>query len=582
MQKKLFAAHAAAVIALAGGFTACSSELDGTDNTVASEQLTLTSVVDKATTAGPRRVANNSNLQSTQLVSGLQAGVFLMQDDAIMANGNNVQLTADGNGGFTYASRMTWPSNGTVSVYAYAPYNAAWTPSADNAFSVAADQSEDAGYLASDLVYGVPTATNPVTRTTDGNVAMSFSHKLAKLNIDIVSGDDAINLKGATVNVLNTLPTTSLNLTTGALGTATGTATTIKAAIFSSTATAFKSSVILVPQTVNAGTQLVQIRTADKTYTAKLPADVTFESGKEYTYTVNVGMTDLTLGGGTVNPWTSTTGMESDAEESDTPVDPDEPVVYGVGDYLLANGTLLKANAVTDANKDQLAAVIFTTKVSDTDAAAGYGAYAMALKRYTNRTFIADTNYPSQLNAGNGVNDYAAALADLDGLTKTQAMLASDYYNARTDDEKAAFIANLSGYTPALSGSNNSGWFLPSFGQMAVIMQSVVGLTLPDTSDDTIGTGSGSAMYTSTGALTESILNAFTAAWPYNATNQFAIGNIVYATSTENGSTSSAHYGKIWNFSFTSAGDWSFGKNTGRSNNGRSVIPVTAVKLPTE
>ena len=575
MKKINFILGLATMVAMSTMFTACSSDEEMMQGQLQSNRLTLTSSV------GMTRSVS-TDLQVTQLASGVKVGAFVIQEDTPTATGNNNQLTADGSGNFTYATAMTWPATGSVSIYAYAPYNSTYTVSADNAFTVAADQSSDDGYIASDLIYGIPTANNPISesQSTSGNVAMSFSHKLTKLVVTLVKNTGSeIDLKGATVSIINTLPSTTINPSTGAIGAASGTATTIKAATFATTATEFKAAAVIVPQTVAANTNLVKIETTDgKTYQAKLDAEVTFATGKAYNYTITIGeavaLTTMTLNGGNVTNWDDdNTVLASNADEVAA------PVTYGIGDYLLADGTLVKAAAIGDQTP---AAIIFSTTVSATDAAAGYGAYAMALKRYKNRTFVADADHSAKMSTGAGT--WSEGLNDLDGLTHTTAMLASDYYAALSDDNKAASVINLSGFTPAISGTTNSGWYLPSFGQMIQIMNAFgqAGIVESTVTVPEGGIGSSSAFYTSAANDLTTLVTNMQANVTKADNDLFAVGNIVYATSTENNSTSSSHLQKFWSIQCAEAGTYAFGKNTSRGSNGRSVIPVTAVKLPTE
>ena len=230
----------------------------------------------------------NVSLQQVQIASSVEVGVFAKTSAGYITNGDNAKLTADGSGNFT-GTTLYFPTDGAaVSVSAYAPYNAAFASKDGEAvsFSVAADQSSDAGYLKSDLLCGAPTGTNSFTKDNP-TVALNFEHKLAKLKVKFTLGDTDVDLKGATINIVNTLPTTTLKVSDGTLGTASGTATTIKAVTFASDATEFLASAVLIPQTVAAGS-FVQIVLADKMLDAKLNSVATFVSGKSYTYNVNI------------------------------------------------------------------------------------------------------------------------------------------------------------------------------------------------------------------------------------------------------------------------------------------------------
>lgn len=231
----------------------------------------------------------NVSLQKVQIASGVEVGVFAKTTTGYITGGDNAKVTADGNGNFT-GTTLYFPTDGAaVSVNAYAPYNAAFAGKDGEAvsFSVQADQSSDNGYLKSDLLCGAPTGTNSFTKDNP-TVALNFDHKLSKLTVKFTLADDTdIDLKGAAINIVNTLPTTTLKVSDGTLGTASGTATSIKAVTFASDATEFQASAVLVPQTVAAGS-FVQVVLADKMLDAKLNSAATFQSGKSYTYNVNI------------------------------------------------------------------------------------------------------------------------------------------------------------------------------------------------------------------------------------------------------------------------------------------------------
>ena len=230
----------------------------------------------------------NASLQKTQIASGVEVGVFAKTGDTYITNGNNNKLTADGNGNFT-GTQLFFPTDGSaVSVYAYAPYSANFDGKDTEtvAFSVAQDQSTDAGYLKSDLLQGVPTGTNSFTKDTP-NVPLNFTHKLSKLTVKFTLGETDVNLKGATINVLNTKIATSLKVSDGTVGAASGDAATIKAVTFAADATTFLSSAVIVPQEVAAG-EFIQIVLSDKVLNAKLNNAVTLLSGKAHTYNVNI------------------------------------------------------------------------------------------------------------------------------------------------------------------------------------------------------------------------------------------------------------------------------------------------------
>mgnify|MGYP002624166992 CR=1 FL=1 len=271
--------------------------------------------------------STNVNLQKTQVASGVQVGVFAKTADAFVSDGDNAVLTADGAGNFS-GTTLYFPKDGSdVSVYAYAPYSASFAGKFDEAvaFSVAADQSGDAGYLASDLLWGVPSGTNAFSKDKPV-VMLNFVHKLSKLTVKFTVEDDVdIDLAGATVEIVNTLPSTTLKVSDGSLGTASGTATAIKAAKFAAGATEFLASAILVPQTVPAG-EFLQITLSDRMLYAALGGEATFASGKSYTYNVKIGAEKTEIEtGSTVTDWDED-GDELSGDVSEGTLPEPEPI----------------------------------------------------------------------------------------------------------------------------------------------------------------------------------------------------------------------------------------------------------------
>ncbi len=313
MKKNHLSVVLAMMIATTPVFVACSTDdaasLSQTTTTVGNT-ISLTSLLTTRSTSDP---------QSTQLNTAVQVGAFGVLNDATITNGNNNTYTVAANGELSTTTDMVWPAAGSANIYAYAPYQDGWIYNADNAFSVATDQTAETGYLASDLVYGIP-ASNPVAQT-ESAIALSFTHKLAKINITLnKAAGSTIDLTEATVTLMNTKVSTTLNPSTGAIGEATGDASDI--ALVSALGTATTACGIMVPQQIAADTRLVKIVAGDKTLYAKLATATTFVSGKSYNFTVNIGnsvepVTEVTLklGSTAVVNWDDENLGAADAEE---------------------------------------------------------------------------------------------------------------------------------------------------------------------------------------------------------------------------------------------------------------------------
>lgn len=273
MQDRRFFTSMAAALFLMAGFTSC------TNDELEQKPLDGRTPINLTSSVATRSISQN--IQDTQIAAGVQVGVFAQSGGIAIENGDNNALTADGNGAFS-GTTMYFPEEGDVSIYAYAPYNSNWNGqlSANNEFTVQADQSSDANYCASDLMIGVP-STNPVPSTTEA-VQLNFKHKLTKLNINFNVGQSGVDLKGATVKVKNVKTTATVNVQSGtAAESASSAVTDITAAVFDAAATTFTASVIFVPQTITTNAAFVEVATsAGSTFTAPLSQDVTFEEVK--------------------------------------------------------------------------------------------------------------------------------------------------------------------------------------------------------------------------------------------------------------------------------------------------------------
>lgn len=557
-------------VVAAWGLTGCTAdESDGMMN-VGDDAISLVSSM------GTTRSV--SELQTNAVNTGVIVGVFGVAGTANVTNGNNNQYDVQTSGALkSRGKEMKWPKNTTnkVDIYAYAPYNKDWTYNAANSFSVSTDQSTDAGYLKSDLLH----ASAKQLAQTKTAIPLTFTHKLARLCITLNRASNAIyDLSKSTVYITNTKTATTLNPSTGELGAASGDAKSIQAATDINIGTATKVYAVVVPQKLANGTKLVRVKTTDGKYlTAKLGSDITFEAGKTYNFTASlagVELTELTLGSITLTGWGDPNDLGSATAKK----------AFVVGDYVLKDGTFLKTTDEDFASKKtNIAGVIFSTTVSVTDAAAGYDAYAMGLTRVKDRTW----GFSAQVTAG--PTSLAEGLADLDGLSKTNAVVASDayttYISSHTDH-----VANLGDYTPALTGTNMSGWFVPSFGQMVQILNNLGGANISTSTMTTNTFTTDQSFYkysndNSESKVAPSTIIANIANYVVGQAGKLesvlVAGNITVATISESGTAEANE--KFWTFNLNESGaNWELGAAAGKTGTGRSVIPCLAVKFPTE
>ena len=313
------------MIAASTSFTSCSNEDElGARPSDGRTPITLTSNIATRTV--------NTELQETEIANGVQVGVFVAPTQAGELIADNAQITSDGNGGLAGPiGNYPTEEGATVGIYAYAPYNSAWTGKLNEAqtFAVQTNQTADADYLASDLLYGTP--QNNAVAASENAVQVQFKHKLTKINLAFNTEGTEIDLKGATVSLANVMTQTTINLSDGTLGTSTAPAD-VTVAKFASDATRFAASAVIVPYTTTAGDQFVRVQLEDgTTYEANISSAFTFETGKQYTYTATFTENGLELKlQSTIEGWED--GAQNPSGNTE------EKIVYGVGDYITSDG----------------------------------------------------------------------------------------------------------------------------------------------------------------------------------------------------------------------------------------------------
>lgn len=283
-------------------FSACSNE--------AEEILTQESEIKLTSEITPSRAA--SDLQSTQIVAGQQVGVTIT---GAKSEHNNVAWTAQADGTLINTGDAIYYGNGTATIIAYHPYDLSLQGNY-NEIEVKQDQSTDAGYLASDFLF---TKKENVSKTDD-EVALTFTHKLAKINVTLTKGDGISDLAGAVIKICGTKIYAGFNQSNEAIIPGgvnyVGRENTFNITAGTTTSANYTVSAIIIPQDVAAGTKFIKVELNGKNYYYTLPQLTTFESGKSYSYTLKVSNgTELNNIMQSIAPWDNTDIPESTVED---------------------------------------------------------------------------------------------------------------------------------------------------------------------------------------------------------------------------------------------------------------------------
>ena len=225
------------------------------------------------------RTAAATDINDANIATGDKITVQIKNNGAAASTYTSYTYTAAAAGAMTPPStKPYYPTGSTnIDILAYYPYNAAAN------FDVAADQTTDANYKASDLM--VATKTNQA-KTTE-TVALAFQHQMAKLVVTATAGDGVSKINTITLKQVKRRVT--FTNTTGAVGTATSISGT-DVTLFKDGSEDTGTGAALIPgQTITGN--LIEIATDQGTATYSVPSGKTFTANTKYTISITVNRT---------------------------------------------------------------------------------------------------------------------------------------------------------------------------------------------------------------------------------------------------------------------------------------------------
>ena len=182
-----------------------------------------------------------------------------------------------------------WTSRDPITVSAWWPLDKADITRMP-VVKVAADQSTQDAFAASDFI----SAEN--RKVEFNNPTLEFTHRTARVAIELKPGTGFTNVDGATVSLVS-LSADNENPT--AIKTCNTAGDTYEA--------------LTAPQTVAKGEPFIRVELGDGTFYFRPQNDVVLEAGNRYTYTVRVNATGLTLEGCTIGGWADGGGENGEA-----------------------------------------------------------------------------------------------------------------------------------------------------------------------------------------------------------------------------------------------------------------------------
>ena len=270
--------------------------------------------------------------QNNNFENGAKINVYIFENGGTTytyGSSGLLEYTADGNGNLdvkdTGGSSVPqyFPANGHgIDVYGIYPTSVKEKNSTQD-FSVNTDQSEDADYKASDLMY----AGCQSNKKKEDNIQLAFQHKLAKVIVILKQGDGLKDgdLNNAEVKITNTYVKCSIakvDKTKFGPITASTEAVDKKAITVGNWSTASNNesngiAAIVVPQTVSKGTQLFEVKLSNNAvykYTRPSDAsdDVVFTQENVHTYTLTLTTSGISVTS-SIKDWTTGTGGSGEA-----------------------------------------------------------------------------------------------------------------------------------------------------------------------------------------------------------------------------------------------------------------------------
>lgn len=252
--------------------------------------------------AGTR--TTNTALQSTQFASGETIYVYFPTNVTVgtTTSASYTTYTTDGSGHTTPATQPYMnPNIQSATIHAYYPSTHRQTTST---FSVQADQTSEANYKKSDLMYATTTVTKTAANTV--TASLTFSHRMAKVIVEAtadtnkgVSAVTRVRLIGGYRTATISTPLSCTMKTDGGFSDQLSTGSAVTLYDNATGAASVNCAGLIPPQTIASGTAFLEVtvKTAGGltgTATYSIPTGgKALASGNAYTCTLSINLSSI-------------------------------------------------------------------------------------------------------------------------------------------------------------------------------------------------------------------------------------------------------------------------------------------------
>ncbi len=253
--------------------------------------------------------------------SGDAIGVFMNLTDGGTAVGtaNTKYITTGETATYTSAiftvdsenyADLYYPTSANVDLLAYYPYVKSTDEYTFYATAYPVDVKDQTTQGDIDLM--VAKITNQAKTTSA--VDLEFDHKLSNIVLNVVNGDGYDKLEDigtiSSIELSGSVTTADFNLTDDTISL--GSDSESISFVVSQSSSSISAEAIIIPQTLSGSSAILTVTTSTGAVHS-VALNGTFAIGTQYSYTLNLNLTELNISGATINDWNKVSGGELEA-----------------------------------------------------------------------------------------------------------------------------------------------------------------------------------------------------------------------------------------------------------------------------